>query len=100
MLLNHSNIVYTGLNNLSFLCRTVAAVQANLMKDVQQGKTALPASHRSVAGICTLQVAGESMDSNMLRPFVNTHLPLKEIRSRINNLFLNATSLTSKYRMN
>jgi len=78
----------------------VAAVQANLTKDIQQGKTALPASHRTVAGICTLQVAGESIDSNMLWPFVNTHLPLKEIRLRINNLFLNATSLTSKYRTN
>ena len=68
---------------------------AGYNKDVQQGKTALSASHRTVAGIHALQVEVESMDRNMLRPyFVNTHLPLKEIRSRINNLFLNATSLT------
>ena len=74
----------------------MAAVQANLMEDVQQGKTALPASHRTVAGIRALQVEVESMDRNILRPFVNTHLPLKEIRSRMNNLFLNATSFTPK----
>jgi len=70
------------------------------MEDVQQRKTALLASHRTVAGIRALQVEVESMDRSMLRPFVNTHLPLKEIRSRINNLFLNATSLTPKYRTN
>ena len=57
------------------------------MEDVQQGKTALPASHRTMAGIHALQVEVKSMDRNMLQPFVNTYLPLKEIRSRLNNLF-------------
>ena len=38
------------------------------MEDVQQGKTALPASHRTVAGIRALQVEVESMDRNILRP--------------------------------
>ena len=80
--------------------RALRCVEANLMEDVQQGKTGLPASHRTVAGIHALQVEVESMDRNMLRPFMNTHLPLKEIRSRINNLFLNATSFTPKYRTN
>ena len=46
-------------------------VQANLMEDVQQGKTALPASHRTVARIIALPVEVESMDRNMMRPFVN-----------------------------
>ena len=50
------------------------------MEDVQQKKTALPASHRTVPGIHALQVEVESVDRNMLRPFVNTHLPLKETK--------------------
>ena len=69
--------------------RALRCVHANLIEDVQQGKTALPASHRTVAGIRALHVGVESMDRTMLRPFVNTHLPLKEIRPRINNPFLN-----------
>jgi len=73
----HSNVVYTGSNNLSFCAAlwllsceygALRCVEANLMEDVQQGKTALPASHRTVAGIRALQVEVESMDRNILRP--------------------------------
>ena len=41
--------------------RALRCVHANLIEDVQQGKTALPASHRTVAGIRALQVEVESM---------------------------------------